>query len=298
MLERLLDQVSVDRIRGHIQSLEGVRHPTAAPQALEQAADYIQASLDELPYDVELHLFQDADREFRNIVATRLGARHPDERWLVVAHYDTVADSPGADDNASGVAVLLELATVLAPLTFDRTVQFVAVNLEEKQREGPFGETALLGSRALAAHAAEQGWQIGGAIVLESIAYAGKQIVQKTPEGFPLRLPEVGDFVGVVGNEASRDLVEMLVQAIERHRIALPAVPLVVPGNGEMLPDTRRSDHAPFWDRGYKAVMLTDTANYRNPHYHRPTDTLDALDLSFAAQVCRAVAAMVVAAAR
>ena len=83
MLEPVLAQVSVDRIRAHIQSLGGVRHPTAAPQALEQAADYIQASLDAPPYQVELHPFQDEGRAFRNILATRPGARHPEERWKV-----------------------------------------------------------------------------------------------------------------------------------------------------------------------------------------------------------------------
>ena len=130
--------------------------------------------------------------------------------------------------------------------------------------------------------------------MLETIAYAGKQVVQKMPDGLPLKLPEAGDFIGLVGNEASRGLVGAMMQAIGCYRIPLLAVPLVVPGNGEILPDTRRSDHAPFWDRGYPAVMVTDTANFRSPHYHQPTDTLDTLNLPFAAEVCRAVAATVV----
>jgi len=96
-----------------------------------------------------------------------------------------------------------------------------------------------------------------------------------------------------VGNEASRGLVEALVQAIGRCRIPLPVLPLVVPGNGELFRDTRRSDHAPFWDRDYRAVMVTDTANFRSPHYHQPTDTLATLNIPFAAEVCRAVAATV-----
>jgi len=96
-----------------------------------------------------------------------------------------------------------------------------------------------------------------------------------------------------VGNEASRGLVEAFVQAVGRYRIPLPVVPLVVPGNGEILSDTRRSDHAPFWDMGYRAVMVTDTANFRSPHYHQPTDTLDTLNIPFAAEVCRAVVATV-----
>jgi len=293
MAEGFMDLVSVDRIREHIRLLEGVRHPIVAPGALQQAADYIYASLHSLGYKVELHPFTLDGREFHNIIATRTGARHPDKRLVIVAHYDTVENSPGADDNASGVAVLLELARVLEPVEFDHTVQFVAVNLEERQGEGSLEEACLCGSRALAIDAKEQGWDIEGVFVLETVAYAGKQVVQKMPDGLPLKLPEAGDFIGLVGNEASRGLVGAMMQAIGRYRIPLPAVPLVVPGNGEILPDTRRSDHAPFWDRGYPAVMVTDTANFRSPHYHQPTDTLDTLNMPFAAEVCRAVAATV-----
>lgn len=293
MIGNLLSQVSVGRIREHIRSLEGVRNPITAPEALERAADYIHASLAPLKYKVETHTFRESDREFRNIVATRLGARCPDERILVIAHYDTVEVSPGADDNASGVAVLLELARVLEPLEFGRTVQFVAVNLEERQREGPLEVAGLFGSRAFATDAEKQGWKIEGVVVFDAIAYAGEQIPQATPDGLPVKLPEIGDFITVVGNAASSDLVRMLVQTVAQHRISLPVVPFVVPGNGEMLLDTRRSDHSSFWDRGYQAVMLTDTANFRNPNYHQASDTLETLNVAFAAEVCRAVAAMV-----
>ncbi len=288
-----LGRVSEDRIREHIRALEGVRHPVAAPEALERAADYIYDSFQSLSYSVEPHFFRFAGGEYRNIIATRAGRGKPEERLLVIAHYDTVEDSPGADDNASGVGVLLEAARVLEPLELARTVQFTAVSLEEGQFEGPPDEIGLWGSRALAAAAEEQNWQLAGVVVLEAVAYAGTDSVQTAPAGLPIALPERGDFIGVIGNETSGDLVDMFVQAVGRHGVALPLVPLVVPGNGETLKDTRRSDHASFWDRGYKAIMLTDTANFRSPHYHQPTDTIETLNLPFAAQVCRAVAAMV-----
>lgn len=294
MIEELLKQVSVDRIREHIRVLEGVRHPVAAPEALERAADHIYSTLHSLSYDVRPLLFSFGGREYRNIIATRVGTRKPDERLLVAAHYDTVEGSPGADDNASGVAALLEMARVLESVEFGRTVQFAAVGLEERQRQGPFDEAGLWGSRALAVEAERQNWQIAGVIVLEMIAYAGPSIVQKGPPGLPIILPEYGDFIGVIGNATSSGLVEVFVQAAKRHQPELPIVPLVVPGNGEILAETRRSDHAPFWDRGYRAIMLTDTADFRSPHYHQPTDTLDTLNLPFAAEVCRAVAGMIV----
>jgi len=295
MVEDLLAQVSADRIREHIRALEGVRHRVTAPEALQRAADYIHGSLRALPYEVELHPFAFDGREYHNIIATRRGAGQPGRRVLVIAHYDTVDNSPGADDNASSVAVVLELARVLRGVEFERTVQFAAVSLEERQQqEGLLDEAALFGSRALAAEAQEQGWEIEGVIVLDTIAYAGKEVVQATPDGLPIKLPEVGDFIGAIGNEASSGLVTAFMQAVSRHQIALPVLPLVVPGNGEVLPDARRSDHAPFWDRGYRAIMLTDTANFRSPHYHKPSDTLETINVPFVAEVCRAVGATVV----
>ena len=101
-------------------------------------------------------------------------------------------------------------------------------------------------------------------------------------------MPEKGDFIAVVGNQASAALVKEFVSAASTPSVGLPCLPLVVPGNGEVLRDTRRSDHAPFWDAGFKAIMLTDTRNFRNPHYHQPTDTLSTLNLDFTTQVCRA----------
>ena len=168
-------------------------------------------------------------------------------------------------------------------------MQFIAVNLEEQKRDGDPDSRALRGSGALAKHARQEGWSIGGVIVLESVAYAGASIPQETPQGLPIALPEFGDFIAVVGNEDSAGLVSAFVRAVERYQVPLPCASLVVPGKGRMFPDTRRSDHAPFWDNDYPAIMLTDTANFRNPHYHQPSDTLETLNLSFAANVCRAL---------
>lgn len=294
MIDEALAQISVERMRAHIRALEGVRHPIVAPEALERAAAYIEGELGALGYGVETHRFPAHGREFRNFLATIRGTGRPDERVLVVAHYDTVEDSPGADDNASGVAGLLELARVFASLVFEATVQLVAVNLEERQQpEGTLDTAGLFGSRALANLARQEGWQIAGVIVLESIAYAGADIEQRSPEGLPIPMREVGDFLAVVGNEDSQALVEAFGRAVDRYRIPLPLLPLVVPGKGEVLRDTRRSDHAPFWDHDYPAVMLTDTANFRNPHYHQPGDTLQTLNLEFAVGVCQAVGGVV-----
>ena len=287
--EQCLKQFGTEGIAGHIRALEGVRHPTAAPEALERAADYLAQSLGALGYQVIEQLFTDHGASYRNIIATRTGLSSPEQRVAVLAHYDTVAGTPGADDNASGVAVLLEMARVLAPLSFERTVHFVGVSLEENYREDqPLSGTR--GSQALADHAREQGWDLTAVLVLESVAYAGEEIHQTAPPGVPIAVPEIGNFIAVIGNERSRKVSAALVRAIQTQGIELPHVVLEVPGNGEMLPDSRRSDHAPFWDNGYPAIMLTDTTNFRNPNYHRPGDTLETLNLEFAANVGRAAA--------
>jgi len=229
-------------------------------------------------------------------VGLRRGTRYPEKRVIVLAHYDTESATPGADDNASGVAAMLELARVFQPLVFEKSIQFVGVSLEElkwgvRPQDARVNRTDLLiarGSQALAAYAQANAWDIQGVVNLEGIAFAGDSIAQETPRGMPVDLPQVGNFIAIVGNDHSKELVEGFVRSIERYHIPLPYLPLVVPGNGQVLPDTRRSDHAPFWDLGYKAIMVTDTANFRTPHYHQASDTLETLNLDFAAQVCRA----------
>ena len=281
--------ISGERIGGHVRALEGVRHPTAAPEALDRAADYLAQTLGGHGYQVSEQCFPYSGRSFRNIIATRTGRRHPEERVAVLAHYDTVAGTPGADDNASGVAVLLELSRALAPLSFERTVHFIGVSLEENAHDDDH-DSGTRGSRALADFARSNGWDLTAVLVLESVGFAGDDVLQTVPPGVPIAVPEVGNFIAVVGNERSRELSDAVVRAVEAHRIKLPHVVLTVPGNGEMLPDSRRSDHAPFWDEGFRAVMLTDTTNFRNPNYHRSTDTLATLNLGFAARVCHATA--------
>jgi len=290
---QLLAGVSIERISSHVRALEGIRHPVAAPAELEKAADYIRDSLQSLGCGMTTHLFSDSGRDFRNIIATRRGARYPEQRLIVLAHYDTVAASPGADDNASGVAVMLELAEILKPLQFERTIQFIGVSLEENESEDDPHSRGRRGSRALAAYAGENGWTIEGVIVLESVAYAGESVVQKAPAGVPIEVPEKGNFIAVIGNEESRGLIQGFARSIERHQIPLPYLSLAVPGNGEQLPDSRRSDHASFWDEGIRAIMITDTTNFRSPHYHGPGDTLATLNLPFAAEVCRATGGVI-----
>ncbi|GFO55506.1 peptidase M28 [Geomonas sp. Red276] len=290
MVQDLLDAVSGDALRGHIAALEGIRHPLVAPQALRAAETYIEGEFRRHGYRVERHPFADHGVTYHNLIASRSGAPETGRRILVLAHFDSVSVSPGADDNASGVAVLLELARVLESVRFQRRVELAAVNLEEPSLRDGF---ALKGSAALARRAREEGWEIEAVLVLESVGFAGD--VPQTAPPLPVPAPAVGDFLAVVANEGSGRVLELFCGEVKRLGISLPLFPLAVPGNGEILPDSRRSDHAPFWDLGYPALMLTDTADLRNPNYHAPTDTIGTLNISFATEVCRATVAAVMA---
>jgi Zn-dependent M28 family amino/carboxypeptidase len=195
------------------------------------------------------------------------------------------------------VAAMLEIARLLARCNFERTLHFIAVNLEENEHpDDP--DSGTRGSRALAAYARENNWNIEGVLVLESVGYAGEDVVQNKPAGLPVQIPEVGNFIAVVGNERSKTLIDGFARAVERYGADLPCAELTLPGNGELLPDSRRSDHASFWDEGFKAIMVTDTTNFRSPHYHRSTDTLETLNLEFAAKVCCASAGVTLDMAR
>ena len=273
-----------------MKALVGERHPHSAPEALARAAAYVAAQFAGLQWTTTRQSFRALGKSYKNILAVKAPAGGPAKErqapLLIGAHYDTVMASPGADDNASALAVLLDLADQLRYTVVTRPVWLAAFCLEEQ---------GLLGSRAFALHLKQAGQPLYGAIVLECVGYVSHEAgSQSTPPGVPITVPTVGNFLGIIGNEASRDLIAAVERSARSAAPAMPTLALAVPGRGEALPDVRRSDHAAFWDEGYPAVMLTDTANFRNPHYHLPSDTLDTLDLGFIEAVSRTVAASVV----
>jgi len=279
-----------ETLLSHLGTLIGERHPVTAPASLRRAEAYLAEQFTLLGLDVSTHPFRARGETYRNVIGTMLPQKGDSPRaegglspspLIIAAHYDTVEGSPGADDNASALAVMLEVARSLRGVPLARSVRFIAFCLEEEN---------LLGSLAYASSLQAAGEAICGAIVLECVGYArSEEGSQQQPP--PIAVPSVGDFLGIVGNAASAPLVKAVEAAANQAVPDLKTISLVVPGNGELLPDTRRSDHAAFWHHGYPAVMLTDTANFRNPHYHRPTDTLETLNLAFMEQVARAVTA-------
>jgi len=195
---------------------------------------------------------------------------------VIGAHYDTVPGSPGADDNATGVAVLLELAREIASGPLKYPVQLVAFDMEE------YG---YLGSSHHAAKYKQQQESIRLMISLEMVGYCNPNPnSQSYPAGLKYFYPNSGNFIALIGT--LRTVPDLINLSGKIRQSGQPCEWLPVPNRGLIVPDTRRSDHVPFWDNGYPAIMVTDTANMRNPHYHRESDRIETLDLDFLAGVC------------
>lgn len=287
--QRAVRAVLATRLRGHVARLEGVRHPTATPERHRAARDYIAGELRAIGLGVELVPFTFRGRTHHNVVGTLAGHDPAPARLLIGAHFDSTASTPGADDNASGVAALLECARLLAARTPRRGLEFVGLDLEEVQTvTGKY----RVGSRALARQYRGRRVRLAGALILEMVGYCdprpGSQIV---PPFLGIDVPRAGTFLAAVGDTRSRALLQSFVAAASAAVPELPLVSYRARLRGWLLPLTRLSDNASFWDAGYPSLMLTDTAFLRNPHYHRASDRGDTLDFEFMAKVTEATAA-------
>lgn len=266
-------------LRQHVAALAKAPRNLSHGESLERAAAYIDRELTRARYDPRHQTYEVAGRQVRNIEAERRGSRRPARVIVIGAHYDSVADSPGANDNASGVAVMLELARRhAAPVTVASTVRFVAFVNEEP----PHFMTATMGSFRYAAEAAARGDDIVGMMSLETLGcYSDVPGSQHYPFPFQLLLRDRGNFLAMVSNLGS---VRALRAASKAFRSAT-RLPLLACPAPTWIPGVAWSDHWSFWQHGYRAIMLTDTALYRYPHYHSSTDTPERLDYERMAQV-------------
>lgn len=281
-------QQTQQRLRDHLHALTVTigERSVRVPENLEKTAAYITAFCRDIGVVVENQAYSYAQLPLDNIVAEIAFGSNPKNRFVIGAHYDSVSGTVGADDNASAVAVQLEVARHLAEQagtnTLDLAVKFVFFALEEPPAYG----TPHMGSRVYAKMARVQKEKIDGMICLEMVGYACHEPgCQNYP--FPLMFldyPKQGNFIGIVNNFKSRGFAQGLVEQFQKNR-QLPVVKLTVPFNGWIMPAVRLSDHASFWDKGYKAVMVTDSAFFRNPHYHTAGDTMDKLDFEFMTEV-------------
>ncbi len=260
------------------------------PDNLDKTADYIESFYKYINIEPTRKPYQYGEKTVSNIVARIDFGSNPSITYLIGAHYDSVAGTIGADDNASSVAVQLEVARELARIKekkdLDFAVKFVSFALEEP----PVYGTRYMGSRLYAREAKKYNEKIDGMICLEMVGYTCHEPgCQAYP--FPLMFfgyPKTGNFIGIIGNFKSGLFTNSLYKTFKTNP-DLPVVRLSVPLNGFLLPNVRLSDHASFWSQGYKAVMITDTAFYRNPHYHLRTDTMEHLDFGFMAQLVKSL---------
>ena len=282
------EQLIHENLKRHVAALAGHigERNVWRPEAMAAAAAYIQERFEDAGYTVNAQPFNSRGLTVNNIEAVLPGHGAADEIIVVGAHYDSVADCPGANDNASGVAALLELARVLAGSTLSRSVRFVAFANEE----APFFYGDEMGSNLYAARAQAQDEHIEAMLSLETLGYFTDQPgSQQYPFPFSYLYPDTGNFIGFVGNLTSRSLVRKVVGAF-RASTAFPSEGVAAPSGIEGI---HWSDHWSFWEAGYPAIMVTDTAPFRYPYYHTANDTPAQLDYTGLARVTGGLAEVV-----
>jgi Zn-dependent M28 family amino/carboxypeptidase len=280
-INKLEAGVLKENLRRHIQVLSfdiGERN-LFKYENLEKAARYIKQELESLGYHLEEQVYSIGGKPYRNLIATKKGINKKDKIIIVCAHYDSVWGSPGADDNASAVAGLLELARLLCQDNLNKTIKFIAFTNEEP----PIFMSHDMGSLRYAKEARRKKENIEAVLCLESLGfYSEKKNSQSYPLGLNFFYPDKGNFIGITSNFSSAPLLKKIVKEFKNNS-SLPIEYLIAPIF--FAPAISFSDNWSFWRFGYKAVMITDTAFYRNPYYHTAEDTPDKLNYASITEV-------------
>ena len=267
----IADQALATNLKAHVVAVASEEHNVGHPEALERSARYIETTLTSLGYAVVRQEFEAGGVKVRNLEVSLAGSDSGRPRLFVIgAHYDSAQDAVGADDNGSGVAALLELARLL------KSVQ-PAAGLEMRlvfyvNEELPWFSTEKMGSLVHASGLAREEREVVAMLSLETIGwYSDAQASQRYPFPFNLLYPSTGDFIGFVANPRSRSLLHRVIGSFRRHA-AFPSEGAV---GLESIAGVSWSDQWAYWKFGWPAVMVTDTAPYRYPHYHTLHDTPD-----------------------
>lgn len=270
-----------ERLIAHLKELIRERDPYISTYGYYYVQHYIRTQLDQCGVASAME-FNEQGRQHYNLCLDLPGQQASLAPIVIGAHYDTVPGCPGADDNATGVAVLLELARRFSCQPPRRPVRLVAFDLEE------YG---LVGSRTYVK--ALNGRPIHLMLSLEMLGYCVDMTMdmpsEQPSQSYPLAAlnyiyPKTGNFIALVGNWQIIPILWHLHRAFDSAEVNCAWLPMIQ--QGRPLPESRRSDHAPFWDAGYNAIMVTDTADLRNPHYHSRTDTFSTLNLEFLTRIC------------
>jgi peptidase M28-like protein len=272
--------VSKSFLRAMVETLAVPRHYEFQPENNRLTAQWIARQLYSYGYETELQ------GEYANVVAR--SPRLPEAHCILIgAHYDSVPGTPGADDNASAVAAMLACAKALAEHAPESPVCFVSFNREE---DGLWGSNDFVKTVV-----AERKMLVREAHILEMVGYCDHSSgSQRIPADLPIRVPDQGEFLGILANKDSTAMASAVLQTARTYWPDFPVLSLkVFAGVEKLLPVLQRSDHVPFWQAGIPTIMWTDTSEFRNHHYHQPTDTPDTLDYDFLQMVSQILIATI-----
>ncbi len=283
-----VDHATAKRFMAHVTEL--CRNPAGRnfieKKGLDAARKYIAGQFESSGYEVKFHEYQLNGDAVANIEVELTGISRPKAIIIVGAHYDAVPGAPGANDNGSGVAAILELADRFKDKSFQHTVRFLAFVNEEP----PNSMTGNMGSYVYAKKIAEDKENIIAMFSLETIGYFSDETgSQHYPPFFNLFYPKKGNFIAFVSNLGSRGLVTKSIRSFREHS-TFPSEGIAAPA---FIPGISWSDHWSFWKHGYPAIMITDTAPYRYPAYHTSEDTPEKVDYEKMVYVVKGIEKMI-----
>ena len=282
-IQAMVDALQADRLMQRLAHVAIPRHHVSAPDGITAIRDTIMLAFGAAGTQTSQQAVTFQGNTVPNVIGRLPGLVDETRTFIVDGHYDAVTNTAGADDNATAVAATLEIARILSGYRFRNSIRFIGFSFEEQ---------GLIGAQTYVQSGIPVWEQIAGVLNMEMIGYYSEDPgSQQLPAGFEFLFPAAvaqieanefrGDFLTVVGNTASQPLIDAYMAATAAYVPELSAIPLAVPGNGQIAPDLRRSDHAVFWDTGRQALMLTDGSNFRNANYHTPNDTPSTIDTLF-----------------
>lgn len=298
-IQAIVDQVDSVAIYNDLVAIQGIRHYQANPSHLEAVKDEIDDRFNQYGLATRRQAVSRNGYTGHNVIGRKAGLGNETHSFIIDAHFDSVDDAPGADDNGSGVVGVLEALRVLAPYNFEKTITFIGFDWEETVGlSGTYGSLKYVQTEI-------PNWEsIEGVVNFEMIGYYDNSPNSQTvPNGFgvlfPSELAELeadsfrGNFIVNAGDAESYAFNEAFDTLAAMYVPELKVTSLIVPLNGTVAPDFRRSDHANFWDIDAPALLITDGANMRNPYYHTPADTVGLLNFTFMSNVVKAAVATV-----
>lgn len=289
-IQQIVNQVDSNNLLQYLTDLPYPRYWSNDAANISLTKNQIESFFIQQGLPAYRHDFQYVNQTFQNLIARQSGHVNDSITYIVDAHFDGVAFTPGADDNGSGVVGVLEAARILSQYEFEHSIKYISFDVEE---------AGLVGSQRYIQQAIPTHEITEGVVNFEMIGYySDKANTQVLPQGFELLFPSQvnvikadssrGNFIVNCSNTASAALSAAFDSSAKKYVPDLKVISLPVPGTGSIAPDLRRSDHAPFWDAGKAALMITDGANFRNTAYHTRGDSIPRLNFTFMANVVKA----------